>query len=137
MARRRKIEIPAKDLKCFNPLVEELKKHPAFADFDPKSIKISAYESYESIIKDVASAIRCLDRYEWINRDNIFTFNEKQIISKSDIAKALGISRPTVDKWIEAGFLDGCEVSLGPSVKSYQLPLIRQKLIEYRDKQKK
>lgn len=47
MSRRRKIEIKASELACFDTLVEELHSRPEFADFDPTSLRVWAYESYE------------------------------------------------------------------------------------------
>ena len=111
MARRRKIEIPAIDLECYDALIEELRQHPAFTDnFDWLSLKVSAYENFDHTIKDIDRALKSLERYEWINKDKIATFEGMQILNKSDIAKALGVSRPTVDKWIDAGFFDSCEM---------------------------
>ena len=42
MPRRRKIEIKASELMCFDPLVEELRSRPEFADFDPSTIRVWA-----------------------------------------------------------------------------------------------
>lgn len=43
MPRRRKIEIKASELACFDTLVEELRTRPEFADFDPASLRVWAY----------------------------------------------------------------------------------------------
>lgn len=47
MPRRRKIEIKASELACFDTLVEELRSRSEFADFDLASLCVWAYESYE------------------------------------------------------------------------------------------
>ena len=137
MARRRKIEIEASKLACFDRLVTELQQHPAFKDFDIMTLKVNALEAYDPVIVDVDKAIRSLERYEYMNRDKIEILCGVQVLTKAKIAKALGISRPTLDRWIADSFLDGCQVSLHHTLECYQLPLIRQKLIEYRDRSDK
>ncbi len=62
MPRRRKIEIKASELACFDTLVEALRSRPEFADFDPVSLRVWAYESHEQELKNVDKAIRHLDR---------------------------------------------------------------------------
>lgn len=136
MARRRKIEIEAKELKCFDHLVAELMRHPAFADFDVKSVRISAYESYEPVILNAKRAVYNIDLYESCNRGTIETINGHQLFGRSDLARILKVSRPTIDKWVADGFLDGCTVRLAASLECYQLPLVRQKLTAYIAKHK-
>lgn len=60
MSRRRKIEIKASELACFDTLVETLRTRPEFADFDPTSLHVWAYENYEPTIRNAARAIRHL-----------------------------------------------------------------------------
>lgn len=50
MPRRRKIEIKASELACFDTLVEELRSQLEFADIGPASLCMWAYEVYESTI---------------------------------------------------------------------------------------
>lgn len=69
MSRRRKIEIKASELACFDALVEALRSRPEFADFDPASLRVWAYESYEQELKNVDKAIRHLDRWLYIRED--------------------------------------------------------------------
>lgn len=54
MPRHRKIEIKASELACFDTLVEELRSRPEFADFDPASLRVWAYEDYEPTIRHAA-----------------------------------------------------------------------------------
>ena len=69
MPRRRKIEIKASELACFDTLVEELRTRPEFADFDPTSLRVWAYESHEQELKNVDKALRHLDRWLYIHED--------------------------------------------------------------------
>lgn len=58
MPRRRKIEIKASELACFDTLVEALRTRPEFADFDPASLRVWAYEDYEPTTPNVPRNIR-------------------------------------------------------------------------------
>ena len=61
MPRRRKIEIKASELACFDTLVEALRTRPEFADFDPASLRVWAYEDYEPTVRNIARGIRPFD----------------------------------------------------------------------------
>lgn len=63
MSRRRKIEIKASELACFDTLVETLRTRPEFADLDPTSLHVWAYENYEPTIRNAARAIRHFDHW--------------------------------------------------------------------------
>ena len=65
MSRRRKIEIKASELACFDTLVEALRSRPEFADFDPASLRVWAYESYEPELKNADKAVR---HFDWKTR---------------------------------------------------------------------
>lgn len=69
MSRRRKIEIKASELACFDTLVKKLRFRPEFADFDPVSLRVWAYESHELELKNVDKALRHLDRWLYIRKD--------------------------------------------------------------------
>lgn len=56
MPRRRKIEIKASELECFETLVAELSRRVEFVDFDMASLRVWAYESYEQELKGVEKA---------------------------------------------------------------------------------
>lgn len=56
MPRRRKIEIKASVLECFEALVAELSRREEFANFDAESLRVWAYESYEQELKGVAQS---------------------------------------------------------------------------------
>ena len=102
MPRRRKIEIKASDLACFNTLVEALRSRPEFADFDPASLHVWAYESHEQELKNVDKAIRHHDRWLYIHEDynELPAFDGGRLMNKKELAAALGITRPTLYRWL-------------------------------------
>ena len=110
MPRRRKIEIKASELECYETLVAELCRREEFADFDAKSLRVWAYESYEQELKGVDKALRNLDRWLAAHRNELYltNFQGERLLCKQDLAKALGITRPTLDRWLKSKWLQGC-----------------------------
>ena len=110
MPRRRKIEIKASELECYEMLVAELSKREEFANFDVESLRVWAYESCEQELKGVDKALRNLDHWLAAHRNELFITNMQgeRLLCKQDLAKALGIARPTLDRWLKSKWLQGC-----------------------------
>lgn len=106
MPRRKQITLRAKDLSIFDQLASELSKNPEIAsDYDMNSIEITIKKKITPYIKDADKAISNLQHYYAANRQFIKTINGKQLISKNQLAKMMKVSRPTLDKWLEHGFI--------------------------------
>ena len=110
MPRRRKIEIKASELECYDKLVAELSKRAEFANFDTASLRVWAYERYEQELKGVDKALRRLDHWLAAHRNELFITNMQgeRLLCKQDLAKALGIARPTLDRWLKSKWLKDC-----------------------------
>ena len=110
MPRRRKIEIKASELGCYEILIAELGKREEFADFDTESLRVWAYESYEQELKGVDKALRNLDRWLAAHRNELHITNVQgeRLLCKQELAKALGITRPTLDRWLKSKWLKDC-----------------------------
>ena len=110
MPRRRKIEIKASELECYETLVAELSKREEFANFDAESLRVWAYESYDQELKGVDKALRNLDRWIAVRQNDLYLTNiqGERLLCKQDLAKALGITRPTLDRWLKSKWLKGC-----------------------------
>lgn len=121
MPRRRKIEIKASELACFDTLVEALRSRPEFADFDPASLHVWAYEDYEPTIRNAARVIHHFDRWLAAHRNEMFLSSDSgsRLFCKKDLAEALGITRPTLDRWIANGWLDECTVRVFSNGERY------------------
>ena len=107
---RRKIEIKASELGCYEILVAELSKREEFADFDLETLRVWAYESYEQELKGVDKALRNLDRWLAAHRNELYltNFQGERLLCKQELAKALGITRPTLDRWLKSTWLKYC-----------------------------
>ncbi len=101
MPRRKQLKISAKDLKVYEMLVMELHKNSVFSDCDFGTLEIIALSKKAPpriIEENLDKAIRNLERQIAIN-------GKDKILNKKGLCKALGISRPTLDKWCEYGFI--------------------------------
>jgi len=101
MPRRKQLKISAKDLKVYDTMVTELRKNPLFSDCDFSTLEITALSKKASpriIEENLNKAIQNLERQIAINGND-------KILNKKGLCKAMGISRPTLDKWCEYGFI--------------------------------
>ena len=110
MPRRRKIEIKASELECYEMLVAELSRREEFADFDAESLRIWAYEGYEQELKGVDIALHNIDRWLAAHRNELYltNFQGERLLCKQELAKALGVTRPTLDRWLKSKWLQDC-----------------------------
>ncbi len=137
MPRRRKIEIKASELACFNPLVVELRSRPEFADFDPASLRVWAYESYEQELKNADKAIRHFDRWLYICKDKneLPAFDGGRLMNKKELAAALGITRPTLYRWLSSKWFEGCRDERMSRDEYYSSSAVREALQRYLDRE--
>ena len=135
MPRRRKIEIKASELECFETLVAELSRRVEFVDFDMASLRVWAYESYEQELKGVEKSLRRLDHWLAAHRNELFIINMQgeRLLCKQDLAKALGIARPTLDRWLSSKWLKDCRDHSreGDSIYYYSADAIKSALEKY------
>ena len=135
MSRRRKIEIKASELGCYETLVAELSKREEFANFDAESLRVWAYESYEQELKGVDKALRNLDRWIAAHQNDLYLTNiqGERLLCKQDLAKALGITRPTLDRWLKSKWLQGCRdySRTEDNIYYYSATAIKSALEEY------
>ena len=135
MPRRRKIEIKASELECFETLVAELSRRVEFVDFDMASLRVWAYESYEQELKGVEKSLRRLDHWLAAHRNELFITNMQgeRLLCKQDLAKALGIARPTLDRWLSSKWLKDCRDHSreGDSIYYYSADAIKSALEKY------
>jgi Predicted transcriptional regulator len=106
MARLKVKIISIDELQCKEAIVSGLKSRIDTEDYDLNKISIHIKgKSHPPFIFDVDKAIKSLERYYSCNKHLIETFNSEQIIRRKQLAKMLGISRPTLNKWIAHGFI--------------------------------
>lgn len=102
MPRRKKIQIAVSDLMIKDSLIAELKDNPLFEGYDLSTVTVSAvaFSPPPKIIKkNLDKAIKNLKHS--IGRKGELDL----IVKKSELAKAIGISRPTIDRWCKDGLI--------------------------------
>lgn len=106
MPPRKQIHIYAKETAIYPAIVEYLQHHPLFADCDFNTLEMRAFvKKAPPYIRDIDTPIANLERYARNNAHLIEYYKDEQLILKKDLARMMKISRPTLDKWIEAGFI--------------------------------
>lgn len=104
MARPRKKTFPLSDLKCFDTILAELQSMPEFEDFDIGNAIVSIKQckpKYTAKSENIETAIKNLKKH--IEKQGTDKFTE---LTKQEMSALLGISRPTLDRWIEAEIID-------------------------------
>ena len=107
MPRRKTYKILAKETDFYALLVDELRlMNPELVtEYDMESIEISMKKKTKPQILDIDKAIENLKRNLPTYRDEVGVFYDEPFVHKNDIARFLGISRPTLDQWIRNGFI--------------------------------
>lgn len=132
MPRRKIIKIRAKDTSIYDLVVSELSRNAELAkDYDMESIEITIKKKVSPFIKDVDKAIKNLQYAYAANKQFIETFNGKQILCKKDLANMMKVTRPTLDRWINNGFIKPSRIQ-GTPIESFQV----EEVIEQLRKQK-
>src|SRR5690554_2744923 len=104
MARPRKYTFPLSDLEGFEKIRLELESKPELNGFDIENAVITLKQrkqSYAAQPENLKRALVSLERY--ISRNGI---TEPVELSKRGMSDILSISRPTVDKWIDAKIIE-------------------------------
>ena len=107
MPRRKTYKLLAKETDFYALLVDELRlMNPELvAEYDMESLEISMKKKTKPQILDIDKAIENLKRNLPTYRDEVGVFYDEPFVHKNDIARFLGISRPTLDQWIRNGFI--------------------------------
>jgi len=132
MPRRKQLKIFATNLKLYDTLVAELRKNPLFSDCDFITLEITALTKKAPpriIEENLNKVIRNLERQIAIN-------GKDKILNKKGLCKAMGISRPTLDKWCEYGFISTKTTSqFWGGYEPFEPGIVLKQLLELKNKQ--
>lgn len=104
MPRPRKKNLPLSDLKCFDTILSELQSMPEFEDFDIENAILTVKQRkqpYTAKPENIETAIKNLGKH--IEKHGTDRFEK---MTKQEMSALLGISRPTLDRWIEAEIIE-------------------------------
>ncbi len=122
------------DLKCKEVLINELMAEIGAEDYDFNKISVHVKsKGPPPFIANVDKAIKSLERYYLCNKHLIKTFKSEQIIRRKQLAKMLGISRPTLNKWISHGFIQPVSLRCMQG-ETFPVQDVLKQLISYKSK---
>lgn len=132
MPRRKKIHIAVSELKTRDSLIAELEGNPLFEGYDLSTLTVSAVVTSPppKILKEnLEKAIKNL-KYQIARRSDL-----DLIVRKNDLAKAIGVSRPTIDRWCNDEFISSgvkSDIFLNPT-NLFDLGVVLRQLEKVKD----
>ena len=98
MPRRKTYKLLAKETDFYNLLVDEIRlMNPQLvADYDMETLEISMKKKIKPQIHDIDKAIENLNNHLPTYQNEIEVFQGEPLVHKKDIARFLGITRPTL-----------------------------------------
>ena len=67
-------------------------------------------------MKDADAILRCFDYWLGVHKGEQYLMaNDSRLFNKKELAEALGVARPTLDRWITNGWLEPCRVQISSS----------------------
>ena len=100
MSRPRKLTLPISDLKSFKTLKSELQSYPELENYniDEGVLIFKEKYSYKVRPKNIQKAIDRLSYYAGRSK-------KQEVFTRQDFCNLLGISRPTLRKWINESII--------------------------------
>jgi len=105
MSRPKLIRLQIDDLPFGVSLKSSLSRMKELAGYDLDSVELIVRSKSKPHIADVERAISNLRHYAESNKYLIPAFDGEQFISKKLLSRMMKVSRPTLDRWIAAGFI--------------------------------
>jgi len=135
MPRRKTYKLLAKETDFYDLLVDELRlMNPQLAaEYDMESLEISMKKKTKPQILDIDRAIENLKKHLPTYKSEVEMFQDEALVHKSQIARFLGITRPTLDKWIQEGFIKEVKSKYLPRTYFYPPEEILQQLLQLKD----
>jgi len=135
MPRRKTYKILAKETDFYDLLVDELRlMNPSLAaDYDMDTLEISMKKKIKPQIQDIDKAIENLKRHLPTYKNEVEVYQNEALVHKKDIARFLGITRPTLDKWIHEGFIKAIKSKYLPDTYFYPPEEILKQLLHLKD----
>jgi hypothetical protein len=121
MPRRKLITIDASNLDICEDLLNELRDRELFKDCDFDTVMICALQKKPApTIKDVEKPISRLERY--------ILNNGNRTVGKQELCRIMKISRPTLNKWLNAGFISEGFSKKCSSIQTFDLQKVASEL---------
>ncbi len=105
MPRRKTLTLNLHALECGEQIYQLLFDCEQLFDYDLSTLKITIQEDIEVKIKNIDKVIYNLERYMAHYPNYSDVEGGENLVKKKTMAKMLGVSRVTLDKWIRDGLI--------------------------------
>ena len=99
--------VKIRHLECFSAIYEELAQNPEYAGYEIEEAVLQVKSYIPPTVKDVDKAIEKI-RFSHATR----VFEGRELIDQKTLAKMAGVSRQTVARWEELGFISRSDIGL-------------------------
>ncbi len=131
MPRRKTITIDLSTLEFGDSIYELLAEEEQFLNYDMSTLKITIQEEIENKIKDPKTAIQNLERYMAINPNYSDVPYKQNLVKTQTLAKMLGVTRVTLNKWLKDGLLFRNTPNYGRALKAFDPIDVLEQLKKY------
>lgn len=113
MPKKKTKTIKIRHLQCFSAIYDELMQNPEFADYVIAEGVLLVQEYVPPTIKDVEKVIEKIE-FSYATHKYKFSVlpNGKELIDQQTLAKMAGVSRQTVARWEDMGFVTRSDVGI-------------------------
>ena len=104
--------VKIRHLECFSAIYEELAQNPEYAGYEIEEAVLQVKSYIPPTVKDVDKAIEKI-RFSHATRKYKYpVFEGRELIDQKTLAKMAGVSRQTVARWEELGFISSSDIGL-------------------------
>ena len=104
--------VKIRHLECFSAIYGELAQNPEYAGYEIEEAVLQVKSYIPPAVKDVDKAIEKI-RFSHATRKYKYpVFEGRELIDQKTLAKMAGVSRQTVARWEELGFISRSDIGL-------------------------
>lgn len=104
--------VKIRHLECFSAIYGELAQDPEYAGYEIEEAVLQVKSYIPPTVKDVDKAIEKI-RFSHATRKYKYpVFEGRELIDQKTLAKMAGVSRQTVARWEELGFISRSDIGL-------------------------
>ncbi|MFI3320117.1 MAG: hypothetical protein SNH01_04685 [Rikenellaceae bacterium] len=119
MPRRKTLTLDLHTLECGEQIYQLLFDCEQLLDYDLSTLKITIQEFIDVKIRNIDKVIKNLERYMKINPNYSDVESSHKLVKKQTLAKMLGVSRVTLDKWLRDGLIFQERYDTAGSLKAF------------------
>lgn len=112
MPRKKTREIRIRHLKCFGAIWDELAGHPELAGYEIEEAVIRVQERVRPSINNVEDIIERIRFSHATHKYRYPVILGRELIDQKTLAKMAGVSRQTVSRWEELGFIARSDIGI-------------------------